>query len=246
LGRKAVKTKWLAAVGLFAVGVNVMGFTPLAVLAISAIIAGAAALIQQHEARASILIPFAVPSGLAAVATAVFVPVSIVRLFFSFLKIGSIVFGSGYVLLAFLRTEFVEHLHWLTEKQLIDAVAVGQFTPGPVFTTATFIGYVIAGIRGAAAATVGIFLPGFVLVALAGRVISKLRRSGLAIAILDGVVVGSLALMGVVTWQLARAAIMDWLDLAILIASAALLIQFRTNSAWIIFGAGIVGWVLKH
>lgn len=246
LGRKAVKTKWLAVVGLIAVGLNVIGFAPLAVLATSAIIAGAAALIQQREARVHVLIPFAVSSGVGVIATAVSAPLSIVRLFFSFLKIGSIVFGSGYVLLAFLRTEFVEHLHWLTEKQLIDAVAVGQFTPGPVFTTATFIGYVIAGVRGAVVATVGIFLPGFVLVALAGRIISKLRRSALAMTILDGVVVASLALMAVVAWQLGRAAIVDWLTLAILIASAAFLFRFRTNSAWIILGAAVAGWFLKR
>ena len=96
------------------------------------------------------------------------VPVSMLRLFLSFLKIGSVVFGSGYVLLAFLRAEFINHLHWLTEKQLIDAEAVGQFTPGPVFTTATFIGYLVAGIPGAVVATLGIFVPGFAFVALSG------------------------------------------------------------------------------
>src|SRR5437870_10205900 len=120
-------------------------------------------------------------------------PVAGARLFLAFLKIGSVVFGSGYVLLAFLRSEFVDRLHWLTEKQLIDAVAVGQFTPGPVFTTATFIGYLIAGIPGAVVATLGIFVPGFVFVALSGPLIPKLRRSPVAGAILDGIVVGSLA-----------------------------------------------------
>ena len=180
-------------------------------------------------------------AGTAAVAVA---PVSLLRLFLSFLKIGSVVFGSGYVLLAFLRAEFVTHLHWLTEKQLIDAVAVGQFTPGPVFTTATFIGYLVAGMPGAVVATVGIFVPGFIFVALSGRVIPKLRRSPLAGAILDGVVVGSLALMAVVAWQLGRAAIVDWLTLAIMVVSAGLLLRFRINSAWIVGGAAVIGWLV--
>jgi chromate transporter len=166
------------------------------------------------------------------------------RLFFSFLKIGAIVFGSGYVLLAFLRAEFIDHLHWLTEKQLIDAVAVGQFTPGPVFTTATFIGYLVAGIPGAFVSTVGIFLPGFVLVAFCGPLIPKLRRSALASAILDGVVAGSLALMAVVAWQLGRAAIVDWLTAAILIASTIVVLKFRINSAWVIAAAALCGWLL--
>ncbi|HMH00206.1 MAG TPA: chromate transporter [Terriglobales bacterium] len=172
-------------------------------------------------------------------------PVSIIQLFLSFLKVGAVVFGSGYVLLAFLRAEFIDRLHWLSEKQLIDAVAVGQFTPGPVFTTATFIGYVLAGIPGALVSTLGIFLPGFVLVAASGPLIPKLRRSRIASAVLDGVVVGSLALMMVVAWQLGRAAVVDWLTTLILIVSLVLLVRFRLNSAWLIAGAALVGWVAK-
>jgi chromate transporter len=160
-------------------------------------------------------------------------------------KIGVIVFGSGYVLLAFLRAEFVDRLHWLTEKQLIDAVAVGQFTPGPVFTTATFIGYLVAGIRGASIATVGIFLPGFLLVAASGPLIERVRRSALAGAVLDGVVAGSLALMAVVAWQLGRVAIVDWLTGMVLIVSAAVLFKLRINSAWLIAAAAAVGWIAK-
>jgi chromate transporter len=148
------------------------------------------------------------------------------------------------VLLAFLRTEFIERLHWLTEKQLIDAVAVGQFTPGPVFTTATFIGYLVAGVPGALLATIGIFLPGFALVALSGRLLPKLRHSVWVAAILDGVVVGSLALMAVVAWQLGRAAIVDWRTLTILIASSIVVLRFRVNPAFVIAGAGMIGWLL--
>jgi len=153
-----------------------------------------------------------------------------------------VVFGSGYVLLAFLRSDFVDRLHWLTEKQLLDAVAVGQVTPGPVFTTATFIGYIAGGTRGAAVATVAVFLPAFVLVAASGPLIPRIRRSAIAGAFLDGVIVGSLALMGVVAWQLGRAAIVDFTTVAIALVSAILLFRFRVNSAWLVIGAALVGW----
>jgi chromate transporter len=182
---------------------------------------------------------------LGAPAAVAIVPVSLLRLFLSFLKIGSVVFGSGYVLLAFLRSEFIHHLHWLTEKQLIDAVAVGQFTPGPVFTTATFIGYLVAGIPGAVVATLGIFLPGFLLVAVSGPLVPRLRRSPMAAAILDGIVVGSLALMAVVACQLGWAAIIDWLTGLIFVASAVALFRFRLNSAWLVGGAALIGLVAK-
>src|SRR5262249_13637748 len=119
-------------------------------------------------------------------------PFGLGPLFVFFLKIGAVLFGSGYVLLAFLRADLVERWHWLTEAQLIDAVAVGQVTPGPVFTTATFIGYVLGGPLGAAVATVGIFLPAFVLVALSGSIIPRVRRSPIASAFLDGVNAASL------------------------------------------------------
>ena len=153
-------------------------------------------------------------------------------------------FGSGYVLLAFLRSDFVERLGWLTEKQLLDAVAVGQVTPGPVFTTATFIGYLVGGGRGAAVATVAVFLPAFILVAASGPVLPKIRRSAVAGAFLDGVIVGSLALMAVVAWQLGRAAIVDFTTAAIALVSAVLLFRFRVNSAWLVIGAAVVGWAL--
>jgi chromate transporter len=155
------------------------------------------------------------------------------------------VFGSGYVLLPFVRAEFVEHLHWLTDKQLIDAVAVGQFTPGPLFTTATFIGYVVGGVAGAVVATVGIFLPGFLLVAASGPLIPRIRRSALASAALDGVIAGSLALMAVVTWQLGKTAIIDRTTLVVFLVSVLALLRFRVNSAWLIGAAGVVGWVIR-
>jgi chromate transporter len=245
LARTATKSKLLAVIGLLAVVLNGLGVSPLIVLAIAGIASGAAAWFTMQGEVSLAAIPAFGRFGLLLGTAAVAVPVSMLRLFLSFLKIGAIVFGSGYVLLAFLRTEFIERLHWLTEKQLIDAVAIGQFTPGPVFTTATFIGYLVAEIPGAFLATLGIFLPGFALVALSGRLLPKLRRSVWAAATLDGVVVGSLALMAVVAWQLGRAAIVDWRTFTILIASSIVVLRFRVNSAWVIAGAGMIGWLLS-
>ncbi|MBZ5719012.1 MAG: chromate efflux transporter [Acidobacteriia bacterium] len=247
LARSAIKTKILAFIGVISIVLNAIGIAPLIVLAIAGIVSVAPLWLKRRVHRTLSAIPlsgqFALLSG--ATAAVAIVPVSLLRLFLSFFKIGSVVFGSGYVLLAFLREEFVNHLHWITERQLIDAVAVGQFTPGPVFTTATFIGYLIAGVPGAVVATLGIFLPGFLLVAVSGPLIPKIRRSATAGAILDGVVVGSLALMAVVAWQLGRAAIIDWLAALIFVASAVALLRFRLNSAWLIGGAALIGLMVK-
>ena len=144
------------------------------------------------------------PATTAAAAQA---PVSLWALTGFFLKVGSVLYGSGYVLLAFLRSDLVQRWGWLTDQQLMDAIAVGQFTPGPVFTTATFIGYVVAGVPGALLATLGIFLPSFVFVAASSPLISRIRRSARAGGFLDGVNVASLGLMAAVTWQLGRAAL---------------------------------------
>jgi chromate transporter len=171
------------------------------------------------------------------------VPITLSALFLLFLKFGAVIFGSGYVLLAFLQADLVDRLHWLTQAQLLDAVAVGQVTPGPVFTTATFIGYLLGGVRGAVVATVGIFLPGFLFVAASRPLIPRIRRSKIAAAFLDGVNVGAVALMIAVTWQLSRAALVDFPTVAIAALSAVVLIYFRINSAWLIFAGGLVGLV---
>jgi chromate transporter len=162
-------------------------------------------------------------------------------LFLVFLRIGSIVFGSGYVLLAFLRADLVVHRAWVTDAQLVDAVAIGQVTPGPVFTTATFLGYLLRGPVGAVVATVGIFLPAFVLVAVSGPLVPLIRRSATAGAFLDGVNVASLALMAAVSYQLGRSAIVDWVTIGLAIASAVLLFRFRINSAWLVLGGAVIG-----
>ncbi len=155
-------------------------------------------------------------------------------------------FGSGYVLLAFLRADLVERMGLLTERQLLDAIAIGQVTPGPVFTTATFIGYLLAGVPGAAIATVGIFLPAFFFVAISGPFVPRLRRSATAGAVLDGVNVASLALMAVVTWQLAASALIDPLTLALCGGSLAALVLFRVNSTWLIATGAAVGLALGN
>jgi len=158
-----------------------------------------------------------------------------------FLKIGAVLYGSGYVLLAFLRNDFVVRLGWLTEAQLIDAVAVGQFTPGPVFTTATFIGYVLASWPGALLATLGIFLPSFVFVALSHPLIPRIRGRSVTAALLDGVNVAALGLMLAVTWELGRAAIVDTVTAGLALAAAVLLVRYRVNSAWLVLGGGALG-----
>jgi len=243
LGRTAAKTRLLVVIGMAAAVLNLLGVGPLLVLVFAALASAVTTLpkIKSQAGRPLVFLSLSAVTTGAGMAAAF----SLFGLFISFLKIGAIVFGSGYVLLAFLRTEFVERLHWLTEKQLIDAVAVGQFTPGPVFTTATFIGYVLARWRGAVVATVGIFLPGFLLVAAGGPLLRKIRHSPLAGSMLDGVVAGSMALMAVVSWQLARVALVDWITGAVLLASLALLLRFRINSAWLIAAGALVGWIAR-
>jgi chromate transporter len=177
-------------------------------------------------------------TGLGATAAVSF---TLPALFLVFLKIGSVLFGSGYVLLAFLRADLVERLHWISEGQLIDAVAAGQVTPGPVFTTATFIGYLLAGPTGALVATAGIFLPAFVFVAASGPLVPRLRASPLAGAFLDGVNVASLALMAVVTATLARAAFHGPASAVIGVAAAVLLFRFKVSSTWLVLAGALAG-----
>jgi chromate transporter len=245
LGRSAVKSVWLGIITVASAAAYVLRAPELLILGLAGVAAILPVWWNLRRSQLSLAIGFplaalAIKPDLAAGA----VPFSLARLFLTFLKIGSVLFGSGYVLLAFLRSDFVDHLHWLNEKQLLDAVAVGQVTPGPVFTTATFIGYLLGGVKGAVAATVAIFLPAFLLVAASGPLIPRVRKSPVAGAFLDGVIVASLALMGVVTWQLGRAAIVDMTTAVIAVASAALLFRLRMNSAWLVLAAGVLGWTL--
>ncbi|WP_244221718.1 chromate efflux transporter [Corallococcus exercitus] len=243
LGKTALTTRPRIAVAIGAAVASALGVNELLILAVSG--AALAAWLRARSAPASgstlVLAPFALHGATVVTAS---VPFSLGGLFLFFLKVGSVLFGSGYVLLAFLRADLVEHWGWLTEAQLLDAVAVGQFTPGPVFTTATFIGYLVGGTPGAGLATLGIFLPAFVFVALSGPLVPRLRKSRTAGAVLDGVNAASLALMAVVTWQLGRAALVDGWTVALAVAGAALLLRWRVNSAWLVLGGAAAGLLL--
>lgn len=248
LGRTAVKTKLLAAAGIIATAASFAGVNELIVLfGIGLVMLAIRSSDKAKPVAASGFAPlFANLPGTsatvaAATGVAVVAPFSLNLMFFFFLKVGAVLFGSGYVLLAFLRADLVERWHWLTESQLLDAIAVGQFTPGPVFTTATFIGYLLSGPTGAGVATVGIFLPAFIFVALSAPLIPRLRASPRAGAFLDGVNVASLALMAVVTWQLGRTALTDWLTITLALVAATLLIPWRINSAWLVLGGAVIG-----
>jgi chromate transporter len=251
LGRSAVKTRLLAVAGAAAAALSGFGFNELLILfGTGLVIAGVRTLAQSRSSPSNTALlslaptlPLAAATGSAGGAVLA-TPFSLWPMFLFFLKVGSVLFGSGYVLLAFLRADLVDRWHWLTEGQLLDAIAVGQITPGPVFTTATFIGYLLAGTGGAALATVGIFLPAFFFVAISGPFVPRLRRSPVAGAFLDGVNVASLALMAVVTWQLGRVALTDGFTVLLALISGVLLFRFRVNSAWLVLGGAAAGWLM--
>jgi chromate transporter len=232
LAKKAVKTRTLLVLGVAAAGASAFGVHELVVLAATAVVAMIG--VRPASAASIVLLP---KSALAAPPLA--------KIFLTFAKIGSVLFGSGYVLLAFLRADLVQRLGWMTEAQLVDAIAAGQMTPGPVFTTATFVGYVIAGPGGALVATLGIFLPAFVFVALSAPLIPRLRTSAITSRLLDGVNVASLALMAVVAARLAIGSLIDPITLGIAAIALFLLLRFKVNSAWLVLGAGAVGWLVK-
>jgi len=234
LGRSAARTPVLAVIGLGCIALTVAGVNELVVLAV-----GAAAALAMARAQPPSRAAFAVP--LVAQALPVAAGAGLVPLFFSFLKIGSVLFGSGYVLLAFFRAEYVDRLHWITARQLADAVAVGQFTPGPLFTAATFVGYLVRGVPGAAAATAGIFLPAFLLVGVSGALLPVLRRSAAVRSALQGVTVASLALMATVTVTLARDAFTSWPSVATALIAAVALFRFRVNASWLMLAAALTG-----
>jgi chromate transporter len=257
LGRTAIRGPTLALLALAAATANALGADELAVLAGAAALAGMARVLRRpvrprpsRGGRAAALLLVASPGGagglgaIGAASAGAGVGAELAGLwplFAFFAKVGSVLFGSGYVLLAFLRSGLVHERGWLSEAQLLDAVAIGQVTPGPVFTTATFIGFLLAGGPGALVATIGIFLPAFLFVAASGPFVPRLRRSPLAGAVLDGVNAASLALMGVVTVQLAGAAIVDSLTVALAVVSAACLLAWRVNSSWLVLGGAVAG-----
>ncbi len=240
LGRSAANTWALRALGVVAVVAAAFGVNEIAILLGSGAVFAA---LRAGPASGGVPLRQLVPVLPLVAGTAAPTTVTLSGLFWVFAKIGSVLFGSGYVLLAFLRADLVQRLHWLSEAQLIDAVAAGQVTPGPVFTTATFIGYLLAGPSGALVATAGIFLPAFVFVAASGPLVPKLRASKAAGAFLDGVNVASLALMAVVTAQLGRAAVVDPPTALLGLGAAVLLIRFKMNSTWLVGGGAVIGLI---
>jgi chromate transporter len=238
LAPKAAKSRFLGVVGVLALAASIVGLDPILVLVAAGLLGVMANGMKHGPHRGAAGVAFLGP--VAGVASSV-APVTLLGVFLFFLKTGAVVFGSGYVLLAFLRADLVDHWHWLTESQLLDAVAVGQVTPGPVFTTATFIGYVLAGVPGAVVATVGIFLPGFFLVVVSRPLLARVRRSPTAGAFLDGVNVASLALMAWVTVQLGQAALIDLPTVLLAVVGAILVFRWNVNSAWLVGAGAVVG-----
>jgi chromate transporter len=238
LGRQAVKN-WLTGVlGLLVVALYFLGVNILILL----LAAGVIAMLGENLSRIKRLpaLGFWLPLASAGL-LAGSIPFSLPVLFLDFLKVGATLYGSGYVLLAYLRADFVQGLGWLTDRQLIDAIAIGQVTPGPVFTTATFIGYLLGGLPGAILATAAIFLPSFIFIAASGLLIPRIRNSPWTAAFLDGVNVAALGLMLGVTVQLASTAIVDPLTILIILVSLVLLLRFRINSTWLIAAGALIG-----
>ncbi|MDP9235570.1 MAG: chromate efflux transporter [Actinomycetota bacterium] len=236
LGRRAAKTWFTVAVGVAVLVLYLFGTNILVLLFGGALLVMVIRNATRRWPRATGMAPFL---SLTALPVAVG-GATLGALFLEFVKIGAVVFGSGYVLLAFLRSDLVHHLHWLSQSQLVDAVAVGQVTPGPVFTTATFIGYLVDGFAGAVVATLAIFLPAFVLCGVVFGMLPKLRRSPWADAFLQGVTVCGLGLMAGVTIQLARVVLIDWFTVVLAAVGLFALRRYQPNSVWLVLaGAGI-------
>src|SRR5208283_1859842 len=242
LGKKGVKDPLTAAVGAAAIAAYLFGLNAIAVL-----FAGAAIVLLFQSGKrfwprvsAFFLLSPLLPLKITELSTDK-VPFKQTTLFLTFLKIGALIYGGGYVLFAFINSEFVSHLGWLTHQQLLDAIAVGQITPGPVFSSATFVGYLMGGWQSALLATLAIFLPAFVFVALASRILPSIRKAWWAGALLDGVNVSALGLMAAVTYQLGRAAIIDWFTIALTIVTLVLVLKVKINSTWLILGGALLG-----
>ena len=244
LSRKAIKGWVTAVVGVTVIALYLVGLNEIALLFSGAVavmlIYGGKKLLKRAVSAAIALPVIQVP--MAAANAAGFTQAT---LFLSFLKIGSVLYGSGYVLVAFMRSEFVTRLGWITNQQLLDSIAIGQATPGPLFSSAAFVGYLVGRWPGALVATLGIFLPSFVFVALLSRIMSWTKKSPLARSFLDGVNVASLGLMTGVTWELVWTGIIDYFTVTLSVVSLLLVLRFRINSVWLILCGGVLGIVYK-
>nr|WP_242033586.1 chromate efflux transporter [Phormidium sp. FACHB-592] len=241
LGQKAAKDVPTILAGLAAVAGYFAGLNEVLLL----LLLGLAVMLAKWQRHSTTIGAFLLPfsgvlsqTGGTTIATA---SVGWVSVFLFFLKIGCVLYGSGYVLLAFLQQDLVERNQWLTSQQLLDAVAIGQLTPGPIFTTATFIGYLLAGNAGAIASTLGIFLPAFLLVWLVNPFVPKLRQSRWASGFLDGVNAASLGLMAGVAYTLGQTTLTDGLTVVLAMLSAIAVFRFRVNSAWLVLAGGAIG-----
>lgn len=245
LGKKAAKDRPTTMVGVVAIALYFTGINEVLLLLICGL---AVMLVKNWQSQNTTIGVFLLPASgaLAQVGTTTSAAVSVgwAGVFLFFLKIGCVLYGSGYVLLAFLQRDLVENRQWLTSQQLLDAIAIGQITPGPVFTTATFVGYLLAGNAGALAGTIGIFLPAFLLVGLVNPWVPKIRRSPWASGFLDGVNAGALGLMAGVTYTLGQAALVDWVTGVLAVLSAIAVFRFKVNSAWLVIAGGVVGLLL--
>ncbi len=246
LGRKAVKGYLTAIIGSGVIAFYLLGFNEIALLFSGAgvvLLFQGGRLLLKATPLAMLAVPLLkVPLSLLSAGA---LPFSQWSLFFAMLKIGSLIYGSGYVLLAFFQSEFVVHLGWLTQQQLLDAIAVGQITPGPVASSATFVGYLMGGLPSGLLATLAFFLPSFFFVALVSRILPWLQKPWWSRAFLDGVNISALGLMAAVTWQLGRAGVVDWFT--IVLTGIALFLVFRSkiNSAWLILAGGLLGVLYK-
>lgn len=248
LGRKGVKDVLTAIVGIGAVGLYFLGLNEIAIL-----FGGAATVLLIRFITKSVkdskqrvhAIPL-LPLGFSAsVVGSSAIPFSQTTLFLSMLKIGAVIYGSGYVLYAFFNSEFVLRLGWLTHQQLLDAIAVGQITPGPVASSATFVGYLMGGWQSGLLATLAFFIPSFVLVAAVSRYVPLLRKKWWLSAFLDGVNVSALALMIGVSWALGRSAITDWFTIVLAIGALVAVFRLKANSALLIIGGAALGAIYK-
>lgn len=240
LGQVAFRGWGLALAGLACFLAAMAGTLPVAILLAAGGLALLAAWRRSRPAASLGLawIPLGTSSGAAGA-------IGLVPLLLVFLKLGVVVFGSGYVLLAFLKADLVDRLHWITEPQLLDAITAGQVTPGPVFATATFLGYLLRGWAGAAVATAAIFLPSFLMAGAIGALAGRIRRSKLAAAFLDGVNAAAVALMASVALALGRAAFTNGWTWAFGLVSAVLLVRFKVNATWLILAGAALG-ILLH
>lgn len=245
LGKTAMKGWRMVPIALAVVLVLALGVSEVAALLGGAVLGMCWLLGVDRFGSARAAVPFLIPAALYAqsIATAQEIPLWKLGLFF--LKVGAILYGSGYVLIAFIEGGLVNDLGWLTEEQLLDAIAIGQFTPGPVLTTATFVGYVIAGGWGAVVATVAIFLPAFVFVGILNPIIPHLRERAWTAAFLDAVNVSAVALMLVVVIELAAGALVTWASWIIFVAAAGLVLFLRINAAYLVLGGAVLGYVLN-